>query len=132
MKKGVLGIILLASPLVQAGDDESWLCIAEHAAGVSQNGESLSSDVYNPESFKFIQSKKDGVYTVKRHGDKHTFFPNCVSMYYCDGGEWVSGMFMRNNRNNFFRAYTMTGSIDKNNKREINEDIVSVGRCTKL
>lgn len=86
----LLACVLLVAPQASA----AVLCIPEAAATVKQTGVKFQAGALDTRS-KFILSAESGGLSVKMHPQGDVVFANCVTEYFCDGGEMFAGAFMR-------------------------------------
>jgi hypothetical protein len=89
----------------------TMLCIPEVASVVTRVGDRFDSERLNTGA-KFILSDESGRLQVKIHPDNMAIFTNCLSEWFCDGGDKFSGVFMREitspGERSAFTAFWMT------------------------
>lgn len=70
------------------------ICIPEVAAtAVDRNGRLEAGNLDT--SSKFILSDESGAWVVREHPSSALVFTNCVTEFFCDGGEMFAGALMR-------------------------------------
>lgn len=107
---------------------ESYLCVADGAAGVRDRGpENIVPNVFNHESIKFIQTKVSGEWVVKVLGKDYALFDDCISEWHCERKDGFAGVFSRR-KDGVFTSMTLGGSQTDN----FQDAVVAKGRCTKL
>ena len=122
-KNIVCSSLFLYSSVVCA---DTYLCIAEAAAGVSHGGPSgIQASTYDASEKKFILTNESGKWLVKELGNDYALFDNCVSKYHCERKDGYAGAFLRGN-DGYFSVTWFTGNETEQYV------MVAKGRCSKV
>lgn len=124
----MIGVLLGASIMSGPAFAESYLCVADVAAGVRDRGpKNITPNTFNHEVIKFVQTNSSGKWVVKELGKDYALFDDCATQYHCTRKDGFAGFFSRQ-QNGMFTSFTLSGSSTNNSK----DAVVAKGRCTKL
>jgi hypothetical protein len=123
---------ILLSALLTLGlsaNAETWLCIPEKAAFVSEKENVLSSGHGRSPDEKYLLTEKEGKWVVNIFGSKsERAWMECSSESFCESnefGESIFVFFMRNENNVFTLGFP-------NWKEKERVFVTVIGRCSKI
>ena len=109
---------------------ETYLCIGEKGAGISNTGQKIQeAEIYDMSKVKLILSNSTGKWILKNHGGGPTSLDACVNENLCLASNGMFGGSFVKNKLNVFTYHLF--ETDMNDKNTVADYLVK-GLCSEI
>ena len=121
-------IVLLVMSLPSICWSETFLCLAEAGAGVTESkGGPLKAEIFNVSGEKYLFTNNSGKWILKNHGKNSVvYFDECESSFMCRCKKYYCGAFFRNKEG----LFTYHKSVFLENG--VGTDVIIKGYCSNI